>query len=243
MKKRGYGKRKYVRKGRKYAKKGARVLRRLNTGNSGYININRRLDLISVAASAVAGAPVVTPAAQTCLQLGVATPTVGALGTTYDVPFSLTFRLDQLRTYGELTQVFDQYKINAVKIAIRSFANNDSALGFPMPYIEYWSDADSNIPPTVDQSREVMGVKTKYFNSVGNVCYMYVKPKIAAEVTSSGGTASALVSRGWCDCADPGVLHYSIKGIIHNYSLPSVTAGNNNLLWDITQNVSFKEVI
>lgn len=240
-KKRGYRKR----RGMKFMKRkqGVSVFKRLSSSNAGYININRRLDLISVAATPEQGAPLVRPAAQTCMQLGIAIPTVGGLSSTYDVPFSLTFRLDQLRNYTEFTNLFDQYKINAVKIVIRSFANIDNALGFPMPYIEYWTDPDSNVPPTVDQSREVMGVRTKYFNATTNSCTMYIKPKVAISVVDAGGLAGGKSGRGWLDSAQPDVLHYSIKGIIHNFSLPAVTAGNNNLLWDITQNVSFKEVI
>lgn len=234
------GKRKfYARAGKKYAYRKGKI----NSGSRGYININRKLDMISVAASATQGTPVITPATQTCVLLGTPTPTVGGLGTTYDVPFSLTFRLNQLRNYTELTQVFDQYKLNQVKIAIRSFANNDAPLGFPMPFISYFYDGDSNVPPTVDATRETMGIRTCYFNSKTNVCQIYVRPKVSIPAVTPTGVANALVTKGWLDCADPDVSHFSIKGIIHNYSLPAVTAGNNNLLWDITQNVSFKEVI
>lgn len=235
------GGRKYrARQGKKYAYRRGRGV---NSKSRGYININRKLDMLSVAASPTAGAPIITPAAQTCILLGVPTPTVGGLGTTFDVPFSLTFKLSQLRNFGELTQVFDQYKINTVKVQIRSFANSDGALGFPMPFITYYSDGDSNTPPSVNETREIMGSRTCYFNSKTNVCQFYVKPKISVPAVTATGTSTALVTKGWLDCADPEVNHYSIKGIIHNYSLPAVVTGNNNLLWDITQNVSFKEII
>lgn len=216
-------------------------IRRLNSSNQGYLNVNRRLPIMSISTSQEsAGNPQLIDTTGDCIQLGTPTLVPGALSSIYDVPFSMTFQLDQLAGYTEFTTLFDQYKINAVKVFLRSYANTDGALSFPMPWIECWNDHDSNVPPTVALSREVMGVKHKYFNATKNVATMYIKPKPKINVSLQPGILPTRTQ--WIDCSYPTIQHFSIKGIIHNYNLPAVAAGNNRLEFDVVMNASFKDV-
>lgn len=243
---RRYGKKKMgVRQRKRYQglKRAGRknVLRRLNSSNQGYLNINRRLPIMSIAtATQTQGGVVLEDTTNDCIALGVPTLVPNGLGSTYDLPFSMTFQLDQLAGYTEFTSLFDQYKINAVKVYLRSFANTTGPLGFPMPWIECWNDHDSNAPPTVTASREIMGVKHKYFSSDKTVATMYVKPK--PKITTGLTPVIAPTRSQWIDCTTPTIQHFSIKGIIHNYSLPAVAAGNNRLEFDVVMNASFKDV-
>lgn len=229
---------------RRYGGSALRSIKKLSSSNQGYLNVNRRLPLISTStANQSQGALTLSnDPTGTCVQIGTPVAVPNGLATVYDVPFSMTFQLNQLAGVSDFTNLFDQYKLNAVKVFLRSYANSDGALGFPIPWIEHWNDHDSNVVPSIAQSREIMGVKHKYFSSSKNVITMYVKPKPTVEV---GGTSTTgLIPRGssWIDCADTGVAHYSIKGIIHNYALPAVAAGNNRLEFDVVMNCSFKDV-
>jgi len=216
---------------------GKNAVRRLNSQNQGYLNVNRRLPVVAMAANE--GSVNLIDPTFDCISLGTPTAVPGGLANVFDIPFSMTFQLDQLAGFGEFTSLFDQYKINAVKVLVRSYANTDGTLGFPMPWIECWNDHDSNIPPTVAASREIMGVKHKYFNATKNVVSLYVKPKPKLNVQLQPGILPTRTQ--WLDCAIPTIQHFSIKGIIHNYTLAG-SAGNNRLEFDITQNVSFKDI-
>lgn len=220
-----------------------RSIRRLNSSNQGYLNVNRRLPVLSAATSQeVVGGLTVSDPTGSCISFGTPVPVVNGLSTVFDVPFAMKFRLDQLAGYTDFTQLFDQYKINAVKVFVRSYANSDGALSFPIPWLETWNDSDSASLPTLNQSREIMGVKHKYFSSSKNVCTMYVKPKPSVEVGGTSTTGLIPYGSSWIDCTDDQVPHYAIKGIIHNYALPSVNTGNNRLEFDVIMNASFKDV-
>lgn len=247
-----YRRRRYAKKKRSSVTKALRFqrrkryiggIKRLNTSNQGYLNVNRRLPLISASTSnqSIGGLTVSDPTGN-CVTFGTPVAVPNGLNTVFDVPFVMRFSLNQLVSFTEFTTLFDQYKINAVKVALRSYANTDGTLAFPMPWIEHWNDHDSALVPTISGSREIMGVKHKYLNATKNVCTMYVKPKFSIEV--NGTSTTGMISRpgSWLDCADSSVEHLAIKGIIHNYALPAVAPGNNRIELDITMNVSFKDV-
>lgn len=224
---------------------GMRSVKRLNSRNRGYINVNRRLEILSTSTAQEAQGTISTVGGTpACLVVGAPVPVSNGLPNVYDVPFSMTFTLSQLASYTEFTNLFDSYKINGVKVLVRSFANTDGALSFPMPWIECWNDHDNSVLPTVALSREIMGVKHKYFSSSKNVISMYVKPKPIIESTGTTTSISAITPKysQWIDCADSDIQHYGIKGIIHNYTLPTTNAGNNRLEFDVAMNVSFKDI-
>lgn len=228
---------------KKYGGDGVRSIRRLNSSNQGYLNVNRRLDICSTATSnQAAGGITLSDPTGTCITIGTPVPVNNGLPTVFDVPFTMKFQLNQLAGVTDFTALFDQYKINAVKVFVRSYANSDGTLSFPMPWIEHWNDHDSSLLPTVAGSREIMGVKHKYFSSSKNVATMYVKPKPSVEVGGSSVTGLIPYGASWLDCADSQIPHFAIKGIIHNYALPAVAAGNNRLEFDIVVNASFKDV-
>lgn len=241
-----YRRRRPMKKGRKaYRKRRGGAVRRLNSPSQGYLNISRKIDVLSIKAGENAGTVAITDPTGTCLAVGVPTPSPGAVVGTYDVPFSLKFRLDQLTNYTEFTNLFDSYKLNGVKVLMSQFYNTSSVTSIGLPWIEHFNDHDNSIPETVFQVRQRMGVKTKYYSATKQVVAMYVKPKVQQAVFSnvaSGITFGVSPRQSqWLDCAQPGIEHYAIKGIIHNMWLGN--ANLNNFQLDVSVNVSLKGAI
>lgn len=174
------------------------------------------------------------------LGVPVATPAVAL--NTYDVPFVVKFRLDELTAYTELTQLFDRYKIVSAMVKC-NFINFPGDTRIPLPYIDYVTDYDDATLPTVSGMREKMGVKSKNFTASRTRVTMGVRPRVAQEVFNNGVTTSYAVPRGgtWINAQYPGVEHYAIKGIIRNLYLPA-TLGSAPMSWDISYGVALKDI-
>lgn len=218
-------------------------LRRLASSNQGYINVNRRLPFISAQAGNTLGSMTVTDPTSSCLALGTPTAVPGAISGLYDIPFSLGFQLNQLVNYTEFTNLFDHYRINTVKVDLKTFPNSTLVTGVGIPWVEYWSDHDDGTPVSAALAREVMGVKSKYFSGNKVVTSMYVKPRPLVELAAADGTPApgGLRAHTWINCTDSDVPHYGLKGVLHNVYLGGTT-GQNQFQYDVKVNLSFKGV-
>jgi len=236
-----YQKRRNYRK-KKAAKKRS-GLRRLNSSNQGYINLNRRLPFISAQATNTVGNMSVIDPTSSCLALGTPTPVPGALSGLYDIPFSMGFRLDQLVNYTEFVALFDHYRINGVRIDLKCFYNTSGATNVGLPWVEHWTDHDDATPLSAAQAREVMGTKSAYYSGNKIMTKMFVKPRPLLELASADGTPApgSLMSRSWINCTDTDIPHYGIKGVLHNVYLGG-TAGQNQFQFDVHVNATFKGV-
>lgn len=234
--------RKYLKK-RANRRKGLRkrnAIRRMNGRANGYINVNRRLPHISCQSHSFAGGIDKTDPTGTCLTLGTPTQTPGTVAAQnlYDVPFTLAFDMAQISASSDFTNLFDYYKVNGVKVQLKVFPNSSAATGVGLPWLEFWSDHDDSVPVTALAAREHMGTKSRFFSGDKLMTTMYVKPTPLANVA---GVAAAIMPNKWINCASPGIPHYGIKGIIHNYYL-SGSYGQNQIVFDVLENISFKGV-
>lgn len=243
--------RKYQKR-RQYRKKKAGMrkrrggaIRRLNTRSQGYMNLNRKLETLAILTGNEIGSVTSIDTTGTCITLGVPTLVSGALAGTYDVPFSLKFRLDQLSGYSELTALFDQYKINGVKANIAQFYNTSSVTSVGLPWLETFNDHDNSIPELLGQVRQRMYTKSTYYSATKQVAALYCKPKpsqaVYSNITSGIVPGASGRVNPWLDCSFPNVEHYSIKGIIHNMWLGNT--GTNRFNIDVEMNVFLKGVI
>lgn len=173
--------------------------------------------------------------------LGTPVLAPGTTLNTYDVPFSVKFRLDELTNSTELTNLFDRYKIVSAMVKC-NFMNFPGDTRIPLPYIDYIQDYDDANLPTVASMREKMGTKSKTFTASRPRITMGVKPRVAQEIFNNGITTSYAVPRGstWVNCAYPSVEHYAIKGVIRNLFLPATT-GSAPISWDISYGVALKD--
>jgi len=189
----------------------------------GGFSISRLYDSIGIKKGLVAGA--ITSSNSTVLQLG--TPVAASNGITnfYDVPFVLTFQLDQLTNYSDITNIADKYKLSSAICTFHA-GNNAAVVGSSMPWIEYVQDTDDAAMPSIANIREKMGVRNKGFNQQGILRLTQKRLRVAASVYS-GGVTSAYIQPAksvWVDMAYPSVPHYGIKGVIRSLYLD----GSNN---------------
>jgi len=210
--------------------------------NGGTFLVRKVQELISSVPSTVSPGLYTINTSNNSVTLGtpVATPAIAL--NTYDVPFTVKFRLDELTAYTELTQLFDRYKIVSAMVKC-NFANYPADNRITLPYIDYVTDYDDASLPTVSGMREKMGVKSKSFSASRPRITMGVRPRVAQEVFNNGVTTSYAVPRGgtWINAQYPGVEHYSIKGVIRNLYLPA-TQGAQPITWDISYGVALKDI-
>lgn len=220
-----------------------RFARKRRFGGTGYLKLVRKTALIQTYSnSAVAGTVVKVDPTGTCLNLG--TP-VAITGTTncYDIPFSMSFRLDQLMNSTDVTNLADQYKIDSVKVKLHVNGISNIYLnnaGSTQPWVEYIQDYDDAAVPSLSLMREKMGVKTKYFSGNKFAVTMGVRPRIADAVFNNGITTAYAVNKRsqFLNSTYPSVEHYGLKGVLHNVQLSGNTNVSSLFDWDVTQYIT-----
>lgn len=217
-------------------------LRYRNSG--GFVNITRKTPELYITNSATPGlANVVdTPGI-----LSVGNPISTLLGT-YNIPFSMKFKLSNLLNYTDITGLADQYKIKYIVIKVYFNSNTNSVgSGNSMPQLSYVVDHDdATAPPTVDSLREKMGTKIKYFASNKNFVVMRLQPRVAQAVFNTGVVSPTAYGIGtkpmWLNSAYPDAEHYAIKGVLQNVNLPSNSGGVQiGFKYDVTFHLSAKD--
>lgn len=210
---------------KKKSNMGFKMSRMVKLQDKGYISLWRRLPEIYLTNTSINGAVQLTDPTGSCLQLG--TPTLTQMGT-YDVPFSMVFKISQLINYTDLLNLADAYKIKCVEIKIYYNSNTNSVnSSASLPQLTYIQDHDdATVPATVTALREKSGLKYKFFNSK-NFVKIRVYPRISNVVFNTGITNaySPATKSQWVDSAYINTEHYGIKGVINNFSLPANTGG------------------
>lgn len=222
---------------RKYKKR--RVYRKAPV--MGMIRVVRKLPEIYIRNSASLGIPQNNDPTGTCIVLG--TPVADAVGGTYSVPFSMTFRLDQIINSNDITNLCDSYKIGRVNVKVMYQQSqapvNSAAL---MPNFSYIVDHDDNAAPTINSLREKMGCRTTTFG-MNRAISINVSPRIADTVYNNGVTSAYAVSKPlWINSTYPGAEHYGIKGCFHQVNLASTATINTAFKFDVTTTLYGKDL-
>lgn len=119
---------------------------------------------------------------------------------------ALTFRLNQLPNSGEFTALYDEYRINAVKISFIPQQTQSVSIGSinNPSNVRFFSAIDYNdagLPTSVDDLRQYQTAKyTSIFRT--HKRYIY-KPKIVDN--------SSTVRTAWIATTSPATLHYGLK--------------------------------
>lgn len=219
-------KRKY--KGRK------RVYRKRPAHSTGFMKILRKLPEIYVRNSGVAGAPQNNDPTATCMTLG--TPIVDAVGGTYTVPFAMKFRLDQVINSTDITNLADNYRIKRayIRMTYQSTQSSVNSLSI-MPNIQWIQDTDDvNVPASINEVREKMGVKFMTFG-FNKICKISVTPKIQDTAAGAGGVVANVAPKSWqwLNTTFANVEHVGIKGLLSNVSLPALSGGLTSFKFDV----------
>lgn len=234
-----------AKKSKKYGKpRKIRKVSRPFRSSKGFLTIKRKLPEINMYNTSLQGNYTLT--SQTCVTLG--TPISNFLNT-YDIPFSMNFRLDQLINYTDITNLADQYRIKYVTVKLYFNSNTAAVSGSSsLPVVQYIVDHDdaSLAGATVNALREKMGVKFKNFNANRNVVKFSLKPRVAQAVFNNGVSQvySVPTKSTWINSAYSGVEHYGIKGILTNVMLPATVANvvTTYFKWDVEVTLQAKDI-
>jgi hypothetical protein len=202
--------------------------------------------VVSNAAAGEAGFATVLPTTQNTLFI-TSSPVQNASGS-YDVPFSMQFRLDQIVQYTDITNLCDKYRLDRISISayfqsVLFNAQNGGASDTTIPYIEWVEDHDDANVPTITEVRAKMGTHISAFDGPGRCAKMWCKPKVAIQLYGGVVTAYEVPKTGvWVDSLSVNVPHYGIKGVIHGIQLPIGASGlKNSIMFDVKYTVSGKD--
>lgn len=166
------------------------------------------------------------------LGLGV-TPVSNVAPTLY----TIDFRLNQLPNYTEFTDLYDQYKINAVKLSflpsqtqsISLSSTNNSTQGRFFSAIDY---NDANSPVSIDELRQYQSCK---WTSMYRPHKRFFRPKIQDR------GASYTPGKPWINCTSPDQQYLALKVGIEP---TNATAPSTSLYYNVEAKfyMSFKNV-
>lgn len=130
---------------------------------------------------------------------------------------SLNFRLNQIPNVAELTALYDQYKINGVKVeVIPQFDTNTQAGTAPNVLTSHimsqnWHCIDYDdavVPTTMDTLLQYQNVKRQ---SCNRIIKRFIKPKFADTIFASGVISGYRPQNGFIDVTYDNVEHYGMK--------------------------------
>lgn len=139
-------------------------------------------------------------------------------GITTPLNVPLSFNLTQLPAYGELTSLYDQYKIMGIRVNVQplltegiasAVSGSTSIYGYPKfsSVIDY---DDSTTPANEDVLLQYGSLKqTPAFKEHKR----FFRPKIRVGGLDAGAVVNPVVSQkaGWIDVGYPAVPHYGVK--------------------------------
>lgn len=221
---------------------------RRGINKTGYAKLVRKCPEFWIQNTAVAGAPRIgwisggaeVPYTGSVLTLG--TPTVGMNGAS-DVPFACRFAFSDMAGFADFVTLADKYRIKGVYVRIMpNFTTNSIQSQYSYPSMQYITDDDDGVPPTVASLREKVGVKTRTFKQGQYVGIKIKYPKVQGTVLDSTGTASALMQGNrWLDMGNPNVPHFGLKGVINNMDLPLTSLAKVSFRFDVAYLVEVKD--
>lgn len=152
------------------------------------------------------------------------------------------FALSNLPNYAEFTKLFQEYRIDSVKVTFMPLtpvnisdteaAGYDTAVGFRVPQLGFCADyTGQGIPSASMESPwlECEGYEQHTFTKPISVTF---KPTPLAQMYESGVTTAYGVQpkAGWIPVADPSVPHYSLNARLYdpyfNHTLGAVNTPN-----------------
>ena len=155
------------------------------------------------------------------------TPNSGAM---YALQGAASFNLTQLTLYSELTNLFQFYKINWIKLDFRPNMNNQvwatAAAGGPIPEIAYakrWADGNTRSFGDLIQVSDVV------YKKVTDRYTTWLKPKAAAAYYQSGVSTGYGIASPWLNMDYSNIPHYGISFATNLDNTTSIFPNNYKL--------------
>lgn len=147
------------------------------------------------------------------------------------------FRLVDVPNVTEFTNLFDQYKIDGVKIHFLP-RGNTAEVGTNQGIVKFFSAIDYDditAPGSINDILQYENVKTTRSTQDHS---RYIKPKVAGLAYQTAVGNAYMPKRGWIDCANTTVEHYGIK-----WALQQLPAGSQTFDIKVDYYLSFKNVV
>lgn len=129
--------------------------------------------------------------------------------------FAYTFKLSDLGNSTAFAILFDQYRVNAVRITFYPQYNVYNAATSTIAVPEIYTAIDYNsavVPSSVSEVDQYTTVKRQMFTRPHS---RYLKPKVLYSIQDQGLTAAyANGPKPWLEIASPDVPHFAIIGAI-----------------------------
>lgn len=148
------------------------------------------------------------------------------------------FEFSQIPNLVEYTGLFDEYKINAVKITFRprydSVSPQDLVIASPAPqaYLHYSIDPANTVVPagvynaaTLNSFLEQQGVKTRTLNKPVSI---YIRPQVISELVSN--QSGAMMRPPWIRTSATAVAHRGAHVFIQQNNFSTT---NQNIVLDV----------
>lgn len=172
--------------------------------------------------------------------------TAASTGPGYNIPFALQFALSQVQNSTEISAVFDQYRINWVKVLVTYQHNVSTASGTStLPSLLWVPDYDDSVAVGPGALREHAGVELCEFGGEKRTHVARIQPRHAtATLDATSGTIvfGGMGGREFLDVGAANTPHYGLKGYIANVELPATGVGpfTTSFRFDIKMNITFR---
>lgn len=162
-------------------------------------------------------------------------------GTAFD---AYVFRLNALQNVAELTALYDQFRINWVKLLISwspkqtfntDYVNNWVASGAFTPQLWYMKDYDdANVPVDITEFKQ--SNKARALRLMPNKDVKIVMKPACLNLVYEGAVDNAYVPkwRQYIDCADNSTPHYGLKLAVSYLPLQDLGALNIRIQYGVT---------
>lgn len=146
------------------------------------------------------------------------------------------FRLVDVPNSSEFTTLFDQYRIDKVKIRFMPRANS-SEVGTNQGMIKLFTAVDYDDITTPTSIAELLQYQNCKVVPSTAITTRVLKPAFASQVYQSATSTGYGARRGWLDCDNNAVQHFGIK-----WGLQQLPAGTQTFDLHVQYHLSFKGV-
>lgn len=157
---------------------------------------------------------------------------------------SYIFKLSSVIDSSDLTNLFDKYKINGVKLKIMYQADSASVGGSGVfPIFNYCYDGDDATIPTSLNQVESKAKARSVVLSANKPVSIFIKPKVASYLYSTVSGAPvpgySVTKAPYINSTYSDVQHYGLKTWINNFYAP--TNANNQITVQTTYYLSLRD--
>lgn len=146
------------------------------------------------------------------------------------------FRLIDVPGSSEFTSLFDQYRIDKVRVRFMPRANS-AEVGTNQGMVKLFTAIDYDDISPAASIQDLLQYQNCRFQPTTRMSSRTLKPKHAVEVYQSAVSTGYGMRTGWLDVANPSVQHYGIK-----WALQQLPAGAQTFDLHIQYHLSFKNV-